>query len=291
MAVLTWDTPGAKVFEAGVDKGVLFKRNVSGVYDTGYAWIGLTAVTESPSGAESSKSYADNKVYANITSAEDFSATLEAFTFPDAFMTCDGTAELTPGVYIGQQNRETFGLAYRTKVGNDVSGIDFGYKLHLIYGGLAAPSERAYSTINESTEPMPLSWEISTTAVDVPGKKPTASLTVDSTKVSAAKLAQLEDILYGTAGVNPRLPLPAEVASIVGTTLIVTAQPTAPSYNSTTDQITIPTITGVDYYIDGVKRTNGTLVTIAANTLVTAQPAAGYKFPVPSDNDWLITYV
>jgi len=288
MAVLTWDTPGAKVFEAGVDKGVLFRRNAQGVYDKGYAWIGLTAVTESPSGAESSKSYADNKVYANITSAEDFSATLEAFTFPDAFMACDGTAELTPGVFIGQQNRETFGLAYRTKIGNDVSGIDYGYKLHLIYGGLAAPSERAYSTINENTEPMPLSWEISTTAVEVPGKKPTASLTIDSTKVSAAKLADLENILYGTAGVDPRLPLPAEVASIVGTTLTVTAQPTAPTYNATTDQITIPTVTGVEYFIDGVKKTG--LVTITKDTMVTAAPAAGYKFPALADNDWFIAY-
>lgn len=288
MTALTWDTPGAKVFEAGVDKGVLFRRNVSGIYDQGYAWIGLTAVTESPSGAESSKSYADNKVYANITSAEDFSATLEAFTYPDAFMACDGTAELTPGVFIGQQNRETFGLAYRTKVGNDISGVDYGYKLHLIYGGLAAPSERAYSTINESTEPMPLSWEISTTAVDVPGKKPTASLTVDSTKVTPAKLAQLEDILYGTAGVNPRLPLPAEVASIVGTTLVVTAQPTMPTYNAATDTITFPVITGVDYYINDVKQTAPKVIT--ADTVVKAKPAAGYKFPAVSDDDWLITF-
>lgn len=288
MTVLTWDTPGAKVFEAGVDKGVLYKRNATGVYDTGFAWIGLTAVTESPSGAESSKSYADNKVYANITSAEDFSATLEAFTYPDAFMACDGTAELTPGVFIGQQNRETFGLAYRTKIGNDILGVDAGYKLHLIYGGMAAPSERAYSTINESTEPMPLSWSISTTAVDVPGKKPTASLTVDSTKVSADKLKQLEDILYGTVGANPRLPLPSEVASIVGTTLIETAQPVAPTYDAATDQITIPTVTGVEYFIGGVKKT-GT-VTITADTIVTASPATGYKFPAVSDNDWFIAY-
>lgn len=287
MTVLTWDVAGTKKFETGIDKGVLYKRNAQGAYNTGFAWIGLTAVTESPSGAESTKHYADNKVYANITSAEDFSATLEAFTYPDEFMACDGTKELAPGVYIGQQNRETFGLAYRTKIGNDVSGINFGYKLHLVYGGLAAPSERAYSTINESTEPAPLSWEISTTPVDVPGSNPTAILTVDSTKVSASKLADLENVLYGTAGTDPRLPLPAEVASIVGTTL-TQVEPTAPTYNATTDQITIPTVTGVDYYIDGVKKTG--LVTITKDTVVTAQPAAGYKFPAVSDDDWLFKF-
>jgi hypothetical protein len=288
MTALTWDVPGAKLFETGVDRGVLYKRNAQGVYNTGFAWVGLTAVTESPSGAESSKTYADNKVYANITSAEAFDATLEAFTYPDAFMTCDGTAELTPGVFIGQQNRETFGLAYRSKVGNDISGLDFGYKIHLIYGGMAAPSERAYSTINESSDPMPLSWAISTTPVDVVGKKPTALLMIDSTKVSAAKLADLENILYGSAGVEPRLPLPAEVASIIGTTLIVTAQPSVPTYSSATKQITIPTVTGVEYFIDGVKKTG--LVTITKDTVVTANAAAGYKLPAVTDDDWLITY-
>lgn len=288
MVALTWDAPGAKLFETGVDKGVLYRRNTAGAYNTGFAWIGLTAVTESPSGAESSKTYADNKVYANITSAEEFAASLEAFTFPDAFMECDGTAELTPGVFIGQQNRATFGLSYRTKIGNDVNGLDHGYKLHLIYGGLAAPSERAYATINESTEPMPLSWEISTTPVDVPGKRPTAQLTIDSTKVSATKLADLENIIYGTAGADPRLPLPAEVASIIGTTLTTTAQPTAPTYNSTTKQITIPTVTGVEYFIDGVKKTG--LVTITKDTVVTASPATGYKFPAVHDDDWFIAF-
>lgn len=288
MTQLTWDQPGKKIFETGVDKGVLFRRDAQGIYNKGYAWIGLTAVTESPSGAESSKHYADNKVYANITSAEEFAASLEAFTYPDEFMACDGTAELTPGVFIGQQNRETFGLAYRTKVGNDILGTDYGYKLHLIYGGMAAPSERAYTTINESTEPMPLSWEISTTPVDVPGKRPTAQLTIDSTKVDAAKLADLENILYGTAGVDPRLPLPAEVASIVGTELTVTDMPAAPTYNPTTDEISIPTTTGVDYFINGVKKTG--LVVITEDTMVTAAPAAGYKFPPTADNDWSFQY-
>jgi len=290
MVALTWDNVGEKIFEAGVEKGVLYKQNAQGVYNTGFAWNGLVSVNESPSGAEANKQYANNKVYANITSAEEFSGSLEAFTYPIQFAECDGYAELTPGVTIGQQRRVPFGLAYKTKIGNDIAELDLGYKLHLVYGAKAAPSERNYTTINESPEAMTMSWELTTEPVEVAGKRPTATLIIDSTKVSASKLLDLENILYGTAGTDPRLPLPAEVASIIGTNLTVTAQPTQPSYNATTDQITIPSITGVDYYIDGIKRTAGTLVTITANTLVTAQPAAGYKFPVPSDNDWLITF-
>lgn len=290
MAVLTWDNIGEKIFEAGVEKGVLYKQNAQGVYNTGFAWNGLVSVNESPSGAEANKQYANNKVYANITSAEEFSGSLEAFTYPIQFAECDGYAELTTGVTIGQQRRVPFGLAYKTKIGNDVAELDLGYKLHLIYGAKAAPSERNYTTINESPEAMTMSWELSTEPVEVAGKRPTATLIIDSTKVTPSKLLDLENILYGTAGVDPRLPLPAEVATIIGTTLTVTAQPAAPSYNATTDQITIPTVTGVEYYIDGIKRNNGSLVTITANTLVTAQPASGYKFPVPSDNDWLITF-
>ncbi|QFG13627.1 major tail protein [Arthrobacter phage Shepard] len=290
MVALAWDKVGEKIFEAGVEKGVLYKQNVSGVYDNGFAWNGLVSVNESPSGAEANKQYANNKVYANITSAEEFSGSLEAFTYPKEFAECDGYAELTDGVSIGQQRRVPFGLSYKTKIGNDIAELDLGYKLHLVYGAKAAPSERNYTTINESPEAMTMSWELTTEPVEVAGKRPTATLVVDSTKVNAAKLLDLENILYGTAGTNPRLPLPAEVASVLGTNLTVTAQPTAPTYNATTDQITIPTVTGVEYYIDGVKRTNGSLVTITQNTLVTAQPATGYKFPVPSDNDWLITF-
>lgn len=290
MVALAWDKIGEKIFEAGVEKGVLYKQNTQGVYATGFAWNGLVSVNESPSGAEANKQYANNKVYANITSAEEFSGSLEAFTYPKEFAECDGYAELTDGVSIGQQRRVPFGLSYRTKIGNDVAELDLGYKLHLIYGAKAAPSERNYTTINESPEAMTMSWELSTEPVEVAGRRPTATLVIDSTKVSAAKLADLENILYGTDGTDPRLPLPSEVASILGTNLTVTALPTQPAYNSTTKVITIPTITGVDYYIDGVKRANGASVTITANTLVTAQPAAGYKFPVPADNDWLIAF-
>lgn len=289
MTVLEWDKVSEKIFETGVDKGVLYRRNGVGVYNIGYAWNGLVSVTESPSGAESNKQYANNRVYANITSAEEFAATLEAFTYPDAFMACDGSAELTPGVFIGQQKRESFGLSYRSMIGNDTDGVDHGYKIHLIYGGMAAPTEKAFTTINESPEASTFSWEISTNPVEVPGGfKPTASLEIDSTKVDPAKLADLEGILYGTAGADPRLPLPTEVASIIGDVLVVTAQPTAPTYNAATDEITIPAVTGIEYFIDGVLVTG--LVVITEDTIVTAAPAAGYKFPAVHDDDWFIAY-
>lgn len=288
MTALTWDNIGEKIFEAGVEKGVLYKQNAQGVYNTGFAWNGLSAVNESPSGAESNKQYANNKVYANITSAEEFSGSLEAFTYPAAFAECDGYAELTPGVSIGQQRRVPFGLSYKTKIGNDIQDLELGYKLHLIYGAKAAPSERNYTTINESPEAMSMSWELTTEPVEVAGKRPTATLVIDSTKVSSAKLADLEAILYGTAGADPRLPLPAEVASIIGSTLVVTAAPTAPTYNSTTKQITIPVVTGVDYFIDGVKKTG--MVTITKDTVVTAATQTGYKFPAVFDDDWFIAF-
>jgi hypothetical protein len=290
MTALTWDNIGEKIFEAGVEKGVLYKQNAQGVYNTGFAWNGLSAVNESPSGAEANKQYANNKVYANITSAEEFSGSLEAFTYPAAFAECDGYAELTPGVSIGQQRRVPFGLSYKTKIGNDLAELDFGYKLHLIYGAKAAPSERNYTTINESPEAMALSWELTTEPVAVAGKRPTATLVIDSTKVSAAKLADLENVLYGTAGTDPRLPLPDEVATIIGTNLVVTALPTAPAYNNTTKVLTIPTITGVDYYVDGQKKANAATVTLTKNAMVTALPQSGYKFPDPSDDDWLIVF-
>ena len=288
MVALAWDKIGEKTFEAGVEKGVLYKQNAQGVYSTGFAWNGLVSVNESPSGAEANKQYANNKVYANITSAEEFSASLEAFTYPAAFAECDGYADLTEGVSIGQQRRVPFGLAYKTKLGNDISELDLGYKLHLIYGAKAAPSERAYTTINESPEAMTMSWELTTEPVEVAGKRPTATLVIDSTKVSAAKLADLENILYGTAGTDPRLPLPAEVASVIGSTLTVTAQPAAPTYNAATDTITFPVITGVDYYVGGIKRTAPLVIT--SDTVVTAQPAAGYKFPAVHDDDWFIAF-
>ena len=292
MTQLKWDQIGDKVYETGTDHGVLFLPNTQGVYDTGVAWNGLTAVTESPSGAESNKQYADNRVYANLVSAEEFSGTIEAFTYPDEFAECNGEAELTPGVFIGQQTRRSFGFSWRTKIGNDTVGQDFGYKLHLVYGALAAPSEKNYTTVNDSPEAMALSWEMSTTPVEVGtdgGKtyKPTATLTIDSTKVDATALAQLEQILYGTAGSDPRLPLPAEVYGMFETTLTEVA-PVAPTYDAGTDTITIPAVTGVVYTIDDLEVSGA--VTITDDTVVEAHPAPGYVFPAVTDTDWLIVY-
>lgn len=216
MSKLVWDATGEKLYETGVQKGVLYPQ-VAGAYPKGVAWNGLTAVTESPSGAEPTPLYADDIKYLNLMSNEEFGATIEAYMFPDEFAECDGSAAIATGVYIGQQARKPFGLCYRTVLGNDVDNNNYGYKLHIIYGALAAPSERAYSTVNDSPEAMTLSWEVTTTPVNVTGFKPTANVTIDSTKVNAAKLKELEDILYGTENEEPRLPLPDEIAEIIGT--------------------------------------------------------------------------
>ena len=216
MAKIVWDQTGKRLYETGVQNGVLYPIQTGGAYTKGYAWNGLTAVTESPSGAEASPLYADNIKYLNLVSAEEFGATIEAYTYPDEFAECDGSATLEVGVTIGQQGRKTFGLSYRTALGNDVDGIDHGYKLHFIYGALAAPSEKAYSSINDSPEAITFSWEVTTTPVAVTGFKPTASLTIDSAKVDAAKLAALEVILYGDTIEEPRLPLPDEIATLMG---------------------------------------------------------------------------
>ena len=217
MARLVWDQTGEKTYETGVKNGVLYPQGEGGAYPKGYAWNGLTGVTESPSGAESNPLYADDIKYLNLISAEEFGATIEAYTYPDEFAECDGSAEIAPGVTIGQQARKTFGMSYKTTLGNDVDGNEHGYKLHLIYGALATPSEKAYATINDSPEAITFSWEVTTTPVAVEGFKPTASLTIDSTKVDKAKLAALEDILYGKGETEARLPLPNEVATLMKT--------------------------------------------------------------------------
>lgn len=225
---LVWDKTGERLYETGVDHGVLYPIQAGGVYSKGVAWNGLSAVSESPSGAEASPIYADNIKYLNLMSAEEFGATVEAYMYPDEFAECDGSVEVVPGMFAGQQSRKTFGLSYRTILGNDVDNNDYGYKLHLIYGALAAPSEKDYSTINDSPEPITLSWEISTTPVAIntviDGKKlkPTACLTFDSTKFDATFMAKLEEILYGTEptteggtdGVDARLPLPDEILKL-----------------------------------------------------------------------------
>lgn len=210
---LEWDKIGERFYETGVEKGVLFPF-MNGAYTKGVVWNGLTAVNEKPSGAEATALYADNMKYLNLTSAEDFGASIEAYTYPDEFAICDGSAEIAQGVTIGQQKRISFGLSYVTKLGNDVDESDYGYKIHLIYGCKAAPSEKGYSTINDSPDAVTLSWELSTTPVKVPGFKPTACVTINSTKVNAKELAKLEDILYGTEETESRLPMPEELITI-----------------------------------------------------------------------------
>ena len=215
MSKLVWDKTGERLYETGVKQGVLYPQAAGGTYPNGVAWNGLTNITESPSGAEATALYADDIKYLNLVSAEEFGGTIEAYTYPDEFAECDGSAALTDGVFIGQQDRKTFGLCYRTTLGNDVDSNGHGYKLHLIYGALAAPSEKAYATINDSPEAITFSWEFKTTPVNVAGHKPTASLTLDSTKVSETKMAALEKVLYGDGDTEARLPLPDEVVQIL----------------------------------------------------------------------------
>lgn len=284
MTALVWDQTGERFFETGVDRGVLYIPDDSGDYTTGFAWNGLTTVTESPSGADATAQYADNIKYLNLVAAEEFGGTIEAFTFPDEFAQCDGSQSPTTGLAIGQQTRKVFGLSYRTLLGNDLDGTDYGYKITLVYGALAAPSEKARATVNDKPEALAFSWEFTTTAVDVPGYKPSATLVIDSTKVVAADLTSFETILYGTTGVNPRLPQPSEVITIfeTGVTSVI---PAAPTYVTGTHVITITPQTGVIYKINGVVKT-GAQPPITANTVVTSEPAPGYIFPANVDTDW-----
>lgn len=286
MAVLQWDQVSERLFETGVDRGVLYTPT-NGVYSSGVAWNGLVSVSEAPSGAEATAQYADNIKYLNLVSAEEFGATIEAFTYPAEWAQHDGSAVPAAGVSIGQQARRSFGLSYRTRLGNDVDGIDYGYKLHLVYGALAAPSEKAYTTINDSPEAITFSWEITTTPVPVDGFKSTAILTIDSTKVSSAALETLEAALYGTAGTSARLPLPDEViAMFAGSTTAATT--VAPSFVPSTGVITIPTTTGVVYRRadTNVVVTDTVTVPSGSSLVIRATPANGYKFTPQSDDDW-----
>lgn len=213
MAVLTWDQTGEKLYETGVQKGVLYPMD-GAVYGKGVAWNGLTAVNETPSGAESTKLYADDIKYLDIRSAEEFGATIEAYSSPEEFDACDGTASLADGVNIGQQNRKGFGFCYRSTIGNDTEYNNYGYKLHIIYGLTASPSERSYSTVNDSPEAATLSWEVSSTPVNVAGFKPTSIVTINSKKINAEALKEIEDALYGTESVEPKILLPDEIKAI-----------------------------------------------------------------------------
>lgn len=217
MSKIVWDAIGEHTFETGVRNGVLYLKNPEGVYATGVAWNGLTSVSESPEGAEATDLYADDIKYLTLMSAENFKATIEAYTYPVEFEECDGSATIAKGVVIGQQSRKPFGLCYRTAIGNDTDGNEHGYKLHIVYGCQASPSEKQYSTINDSPEAITFSWEVNTTPVNVNDKKPTATLIIDSTKADKAKLTALEAILYGSEEAEPRLPMPDEIAALMAT--------------------------------------------------------------------------
>lgn len=281
---LVWDKIGERRYETGVSHGVLYPQSNLGTYPTGVAWNGLTAVTESPSGAESNKQYADNQVYVNLLSAEEWAGTIEAFTYPDEFEQCDGSAEVVPGVKIGQQARKPFGFSWETLVGTDTLGTDAGKQIHIVWNALAAPSEKSHATVNESPEAMTMSWEISTTPTPVTGYKPTATMVVDSTKVSAGRFKKIEDILYGTDVNPPRLPLPDEIVELLSEDEEIT--PTAPTQEG--NVVTIPAQAGVIYTIAGTPVT-GTY-TLTKNETVTATADDGYVFASGATTTWEFTY-
>jgi hypothetical protein len=287
MTQLTWDSIGSRFYEAGIDRGVLYLPDGNGNYTNGYAWNGLTKITEKPTGASANPQWADNIKYLNLISTEQFEADIEAFTYPDAFAACDGTSQPEPGVSIGQQPRKLFGLAYRTKVGNDVDGSNHGYKIHVVYNAFATPSQKVYETINDSPKAMAFAWSVTTTPISVPGYQPTATIVIDSTKVSSTALATLEQFLYGTAGTNPSLPQPVDLLALFSGTVTQVA-PVAPTYNSTTKVITIPVVTGITYEINGLAVTGN--VTITQDTVVNAVPNTGYKFPLVTDSDWFFSF-
>jgi hypothetical protein len=295
MAALIWDTVGSRFYETGVQKGVLYIPNASGVYDTGVAWNGLVTVTESPTGAEANAQYADNIKYLNLYSVEEFGATIEAFTYPDEWNQFDGLTlpAGAPGLTIGQQPRKLFGLSYQTLIGSDLND-DLGYKIHLVYGCKASPSEKAYSSVNDSPEPITFSWEVMTTPVAVTGAKPTSLLTIDSTKVPAANMTALQNALYATGGGTANLPLPDQIISILSATIttVTTVAPTA----TTAGVITIPTVAGVTYRRADTNAivTNAATVqvpgAIGSSLTIKAEPAStSYTFSAASDSDWVFT--
>lgn len=283
---LVWDRLAERFFETGVDRGVLYHQN-NGVYDDGEVWNGLTNVTESPSGAESNKQYADNMVYFNMMSAEEFAATIECFTTPRGFLKYNGLIKGAGGVQISMQNRPVFGFSWRTKKGNALDS-ELGYVLHLAYGLQSSPSEKSNNTVSDSPEATTMSYSLSSTPVEVPGFNPTAVLHIDSTDpdVDKDKLEALESILYGAPGVKPRLPLPEEVMSIMGSG-VTDVTPVAPAYDEVASEITIPTTTGVEYKINGATKNPGEVVPIEVDTIVTAAPAMGYRFTGVFVTSWL----
>ena len=299
MAQLTWDAVGDRKYETGVDRGVLYIPDGSGAYTTGVAWNGLVSVSEAPSGAEANAQYADNVKYLNLFSAEEFGATIEAFTYPDEFNEFDGVAQPKTGVYVGQQSRGTFGLSYRTKIGNDVEGDDYGQKLHLVYGCSASPSEKAFTTINDSPEAITLSWELTTIPVQFTDPayaslKPTALITIDSTKVSSTDWTELTNLLWGSGGGSAQLPSPDTVVSLFNVAAQTPVIATAPTFVSGTGVITIVATTGVRYYRadTGATVATGPMTAITSGTTMVIRAEASsssYVLAPESDDSWSFT--
>lgn len=294
MTVLTWDDVGEHLYETGVDKGVLYTPT-AGVYDSGVAWNGLTKVSETPSGADATALYADNQQYLNLVSVEKFGGTIEAYTYPDEFGVCDGTVSPNPGLALAQQSRRPFGLSYRTRLGNDTEAVAHGYKLHLVYNALAAPSQKDYETINDSPTAITLSWNFTTTPVPVTGHDPLALLTIDSTQVGSAALTAIENALYGTGGSTARLPLPNEIITMVATGAPTLVTPVSPTFVAGTGVITIPTVTGVRYRRADTNvivpaGAMAALPTSGDELIIKAEPSTGaYAFHAMDDTDWSFT--
>lgn len=289
MTVLQWDNVGERRYETGVDHGVLYQLDETGSYVDGVPWNGLTTVTESPSGAESNKQFADNIVYVNLISAEEFGGTIEAFTYPDEFGQNDGTDSPADGLALGQQGRRPFGLVYRTLMGNDIDGQEHGYKLHLVYGAQAAPSEKAYATVNDSPEAIAFSWEFTTTPINVTGLKPTSILTVDSTTSDPDALADLEDILFGTVADDARLPTPDEVIALFTTGLTdvdLTLAANQPSFVSGTGVITLPSVTGVQWKVGGANVSAGAQPALSSGQQATVRATALEDYNLVGDETW-----
>ena len=289
MTQITWDNVGERFYETGVDHGVLYQLDETGAYGNGVPWNGLTTVTESPSGAESNKQYADNTVYVNLLSAEEFGGTIEAFTYPDEFAQNDGSDDVAAGVAVGQQGRRPFGMVYRSLVGNDVDGQDHGYKLHLLYGCLASPSEKAYGTVNDSPEAIAFSWDFSTTPVAMTGRKPTSLITVDSKKSDPAQLAALEDILFGTAEDDPRLPSPDEVVALFTggeANVDMALAANQPSFNSGTGVITLPAVTGVQWKVSGSNVDPGAQPALSSGQSATVRAVSTSGYNLVGDDRW-----
>lgn len=289
MTALVWDQVGERRYETGVDLGVLYLPDASGDYNTGVAWNGLTTVNETPTGAAATPHFADNIKYLNLVAREEFGCTVDAYTYPDEFSLCDGTVEPEAGVHIGQQSRKLFGLCYRTRLGNDVDGTDHGYKLHLVYGALAAPSQKSYGTINDTPAAIAFSWAVTTTPVAVGGHKPTALVTVDSTRVDPAKLAALEAILYGTASDDPRLPLPDEIITLLGggeTNVDLRMAANQPTFVEATGVLTLPVVAGVQWKVNGVNRAAGAQPAIASGTSVDVMATALAGNNLQGDDNW-----